>query len=136
MEQGALRYDWASLSLEDINSETWSSNFFCVLGRGGLEAPRVVRHKKMAMSPMGQGAKNHPSDEDQQRFSSQGPSYLRHNKRDPSLVEESPLLNTQTSRREQKSWSWISTRLKAKNNCAGEGLQQFFSTDRPTRIVL
>jgi hypothetical protein len=29
------------------------------------------------------------------------------------------------TRREQKSWPWISTRLEAKNDCAGEGQQQF-----------
>jgi hypothetical protein len=27
--------------------------------------------------------------------------------------------------RREKPWSWIPTRLKAKNDCAGEGLQQF-----------
>jgi hypothetical protein len=33
------------------------------------------------------------------------------------------------SRREQKSWSWITTRPEARNDCAGEGRQQF---NRPT----
>jgi hypothetical protein len=48
----------------------------------------------------------------------------------PSPVEEeAPLLNTYTSRREQKSWSWIPSRLNTKNSFAGEDQQQF---NRPT----
>jgi hypothetical protein len=45
----------------------------------------------------------------------------------PPLVEEEVPLYA--SRREQKSWSWISTWPKARNDCAGEGRQQF---NRPT----
>jgi hypothetical protein len=39
--------------------------------------------------------------------------------------------NTYMSRIENKSWSKVSTRPEAKNNCAGEGRQQF---NRPTAV--
>jgi hypothetical protein len=51
----------------------------------------------------------------------------------PLVEEEAPFLNTYMSRREQKSWSWVSRRPEARNDCAGEGQQQFNRpTDRPT----
>jgi hypothetical protein len=54
----------------------------------------------------------------------------------PPLVEEkATLLNTYMCRREQKFWPWIWTRPEAKNNCAGEGQQQF-NRDRPTNFIV
>jgi hypothetical protein len=41
------------------------------------------------------------------------------------------LPNVYMYRREQKSWSWISRRPEARNDCAGDSQQQF---DRPTRL--
>jgi hypothetical protein len=49
----------------------------------------------------------------------------------PLADEEAPLLNTYISRREQKSWSWISPGLETKNYCAGEAQQQF---NRPSWV--
>jgi hypothetical protein len=52
----------------------------------------------------------------------------------PPLVEkEASLLNKYMFRREQKSWSWISMRPEAKNDCAGEGQQQF---NRQSELVI
>jgi hypothetical protein len=60
----------------------------------------------------------------------------------PLVDEEAPLLNTDMSRREQKSWSWIWRRLKpgmsvlARNVCAGEDQQQSNQpTNQPTTVV-
>jgi hypothetical protein len=49
----------------------------------------------------------------------------------PLVEEETLLLSTYMSGGEQKSWSWTSTRPKAKNDCAGKAQQQF---NRPTDI--
>jgi hypothetical protein len=47
-------------------------------------------------------------------------------KTDTSLVKvEVQILYRYMSRTEQKSWSWISTKPKEKNDCAGEDQQQF-----------
>jgi hypothetical protein len=43
----------------------------------------------------------------------------------PTLEEEAPLLNMYMSRREPKSWSWISWRPEARNDYAGKDQQQF-----------
>jgi hypothetical protein len=49
----------------------------------------------------------------------------------PPLVEENvPLLNTYMSSREQETWSQISKRPEAKNDCVGDR-----STEQPTELV-
>jgi hypothetical protein len=50
------------------------------------------------------------------------------------LVKEEPhFSNTYMSKRENKSWSKVSTRPGVKNDCAGEGQQQFY---RPWTLVV
>jgi hypothetical protein len=42
-----------------------------------------------------------------------------------SVQKKAKRLNTYTSRREQKSCLWMSTRPQVRNDCAGEGQKRF-----------
>jgi hypothetical protein len=48
----------------------------------------------------------------------------------PLVEEEAPLLNTYMSRREKRTWSWVSRRSEVRNDSAGETSSNL--TDRPT----
>jgi hypothetical protein len=53
----------------------------------------------------------------------------------PLVEDETPLLNTYMSKREQEYWSYVLTKPEAKNDCAGEDHQQFnLPTDWDTII--
>jgi hypothetical protein len=84
-------------------------------------------------SPVGLGTKNHCAREGQQQFSSQRIA-KRCNKRSASAGRPTPpfvkkrapfLKHVHVFERKKESWSYISTRPKAKNDCAGEDQLQF-----------